>query len=240
MDPSEACNLNSRQRRNDAKRRRVETAAEGLIRRYGLPSNLAQALSEWIYRLYGILAVLKSFDDQDRYYREWRHPGRDLAEKTANAPDTELSAYVADMREFAAHMIRLETLEGRNIGRGKAIERAGKTTWDALSPKERRKARLYLARNVPPRDNTRQPAREVEFLRSVAELIEQLTGRPVSFSSAAPGSRVPSSGRHHSVEFDVMVAAAEMADYRVTNEAMARRIQRIRGQKSAKSSLSDL
>jgi hypothetical protein len=239
MDPSEARNFNSRRRRNDAKRRRVETAAERLVRRHGLPSNLAQTLSEGIYRFYGILKVLKSFDDQDRYYRQWKHLVRDLAKKTANAPDTELSAYVADMREFAAHMTRLETLERRNISRDEAVEQAGKTTWDALSPKERRKAREYLA-HVPPRDNTRQPAREVEFLRSVAELIEQSTGRPVSFSSAAPGSRVPSSGRHHSVEFDVMVAAAEMADYRITNEAMARRIQRIRGQKSAKSLLSDL
>jgi hypothetical protein len=115
MDPSEARNFNSRRRRNDAKRRRVETAAERLVRRHGLPSNLAQTLSEGIYRFYGILKVLKSFDDQDRYYRQWKHLVRDLAKKTANAPDTELSAYVADMREFAAHMTRLETLERRNI-----------------------------------------------------------------------------------------------------------------------------
>jgi len=41
---------------------------------------------------------------------------------------------------------------------------------------------------------------------------------------------VPGSPRHHGAEFDVMMAAAEMADYRLSNEAMARRIQRIRRQ----------
>jgi hypothetical protein len=160
-------------------------------------------------------------------------PARDLAERTANAPDTELSAQVANMREFAAHMVRLETLEGRNLGRGKAIEQASNASWNELSPKERRRARQYLENNVLPGDKTRRPAREAEFLRSVAHLIEQATGHPISFSSAAPGLR--SGGRHHGVEFDVMMAAAEMVDGdALTNEAMARRIQRIRRQESAK------
>ena len=39
---------------------------------------------------------------------------------------------------------------------------------------------------------------------------------------------MPGTGRHRGAEFDVMMAAAEMADYRLSNEAMARRIQRIR------------
>jgi hypothetical protein len=43
-------------------------------------------------------------------------------------------------------------------------------------------------------------------------------------------SMLPGSARHHGAEFDVMMAAAEMADYRLSNEAMARRIQRIRRQ----------
>jgi hypothetical protein len=124
-------------------------------------------------------------------------------------------------------MIRLEALERRNLGRGTAIARASKATWDDLSPQDRRKARLYLAHDVLPGDNTRQPAREAEFLRSVAGLIEQATGRRISFSSAAPDSRPRNNGRHHGMEFDVMMAAAEMADYKLSNEAMARRIQRI-------------
>ena len=103
-------------------------------------------------------------------------------------------------------MIRLEILERRNLGRGKAIEQASKTAWDELSPKERRKARLYLTRDVPPGGRTRRPAREAEFMTTVANLIEGITGHPVSFSSAAPGSRVGGSGRHHGVEFDVMMA----------------------------------
>src|SRR5262249_6483366 len=120
VDQTDAGDLNSRRRRDDAKWRRVEAAVEGLVRPYELPSRTAPALNEWIYRLSRILARLKSRDDQDRYYREWRGPIRNLAERTANAPDTEPSAYVADMREFAAHMIRLEALERRSIGRGKA------------------------------------------------------------------------------------------------------------------------
>jgi hypothetical protein len=106
-------------------------------------------------------------------------------------------------------MIRLETLEGRNLGRGKAIEQ-------------------YLKNNVLPGDRTRRPAREVVFLRSVARLIEQTTGHPISFSSAALEPKVGSSGRHHGAEFDVMMVAAEMADYRLSNEAMARRMPRPR------------
>jgi hypothetical protein len=236
MDHSEESDSNSRFRRNDAKRRRVEAAVAGLVRRYGLPSNTARALNDWIYRLYRILLVLRSLDNQDRDYREWKRHARGLAERTANARDTEISEYVANMREFAAHMIRLETLEERNLGRGKAIEQASKTTWDELSPKERRKARLFLAKQVLPGDRTRRPAHEVAFLRSVARLIEQTTGHPISFSSAALEPKVGSSGRHHGAEFDVMMVAAEMADYRLSNEAMARRIQRIRRQLSAQSS----
>ena len=228
MDHSEACDFSSRRRRDDAKRRRVEAAVDGLVRRYGLPLDAALILSEGICGLYRKLITQKSLDDQDRQYREWKHHARDFAERTANASDTEVSVYVADMREFAAHMIRLDTHERRNLGRGKAIEQASKATWDQLSPKEKRKAREYLTRVVIPGDKTRRPAREVEFLKSVADLIEQATGSRISFSSAASDPRLPGSARHHGAEFDVMMAAAGMADYRLSNEAMARRIQRIR------------
>jgi hypothetical protein len=74
MDPSEGYYFNSRPRRYEEKRRRVEAAVEGLVRRYGLARDTAQALSQWIYRLYRILVVLKSLDDQDRCYREWKRP----------------------------------------------------------------------------------------------------------------------------------------------------------------------
>jgi len=52
MDPSEGYYFNSRPRRYEEKRRRVEAAVEGLVRRYGLARDTAQALSQWIYRLY--------------------------------------------------------------------------------------------------------------------------------------------------------------------------------------------
>ena len=231
MDRSGVYDFNSRRRRDDEKRRRVEAAVERLMRRYRLPPRTAQALSEWIYKLYRILVALKSLDNQNRCYRKWQHRAeRGLAVRTADASgaDTDVSAYVADAREFAAHMTRLESLERRNLGRGRAIEQASKITWADLSPQEKRKARRYLVGNVLHGDKTRQPAREVEFLSSVAALIEQTTGNPIRFNSSAPGSTVPSTGRHYGVEFDVMVAASEMADYPRSNEAMARRIRRIR------------
>jgi hypothetical protein len=130
MDHSEACDFSSRRRRDDAKRRRVEAAVDGLVRRYGLPLDAALTLSEGIYGLYRKLITQKSLDDQDRQHREWKHHAHDFAERTANASDTEVSVYVADMREFAAHMIRLDTHERRNLDRGKAIEQASKATWD--------------------------------------------------------------------------------------------------------------
>jgi len=233
MDRSGAYDFNSRRRRDDEKRRRVETAVEGLVRSNGLAPVIAQALSEGIYRLYKDLVVQKSFDKQDREYRKSQHRAEQkLAVRTANASGTNISvsAYVADAREFAAHMIRLESLDRRNLGRGRAIERACKVTWDDLSPREKRKARHYLAANVLPGDKTRRPAREVEFLRSVAGLIRQATGHRIRFNSSAPGSTPPSTGRHYGVEFDVMTAAAEIAKYPLSNEAMARLIQRIRQQ----------
>ena len=100
MDHSEACDFNSRRRRDDAKRRRVETAVEGLVRRYRLPPDRAQPLSEEIYGLYRNLVTQKSLDDQDRYYHEWKRHARDFAERTANASNTEVSVYVADARKF--------------------------------------------------------------------------------------------------------------------------------------------
>jgi hypothetical protein len=237
MDPSEASDFNAR-RRDEHKRRRVETAVERLIRHRGLALDRMQELSEGIYRLYGDLVAQKTFDDQDRHYRKWIHRAeRTRALRTADGSVTEVSAHVAYAREFAARMIRLEIFERRNLGRGTAIAQASKATWDDLSPQEKRKARLYLARDVNPGDNTRQPAREAEFLRSIAGLIEQATGRRISFSSGALGSSPRSSGRHHGVEFDVMMAAAEMADYELSNEAMARRIQRIRCQLPARFSV---
>jgi len=235
MDRSGAYDFNSRRRRRDhEKRRRVDAAVERLMRRYRLPPRTAQALSEWIYKLYRILVALKSLDDQNRYYRKWKHRAEhQLAVRTADASgaDTDVSAYVADTREFAAQMIRLESLERRNLGRGRAIEQASKVTWADLSSQERRKARQYLAANVLPGDRIRQPAREVEFLRSVAGLIRAAIGHHrIRFNSSAPGSTPRSTGRHYGVEFDVMTAAAEMADYPVSNEAMAQRIRRIRQQ----------
>jgi hypothetical protein len=218
-------------RRDEAKRRRVEAAVERLIRLRELSPETGQALSEGIYGLYRDLVAQNSFDDQDREYRKSHHRAEQkLAVRTANASgaDTGVSAYVADAKELAAHMTRLEGLERRNLGRGKAIEQASKVTWDDLSPQERREARRYISRNVLPGDKTRQPAQESKFLRSVADLIEQATGHPIRFSSNAPGPQPANQSRHHGVEFEVMMAAAEMADYRLSNEAMARRIQRIR------------
>jgi hypothetical protein len=240
MDSFEAYNSNRWSRRRDEeKRRRVETAVERLIRLYGLAPETGNALSEGIYGLYRNLVAQKSLDDQDRHYRQRQSRAEhELAVRTATASGTESSTYLTDAREFAAHMIRLETLERRNLGRNASIEQASTATWDDLSPQERRKARLYLAGNVLPGDKTRQPAREVTFLTEVAGLIEQATGTPISFSSA-PDTRQSSSGRHHGVEFDVMMAAAAMADYRLSNEAMARRIQRIRKQRSASFLLRD-
>jgi hypothetical protein len=229
MVPGEAYDFSNWPRRDNDKLRLVEAAVEALLTSYGLPADAAQALSDTIYRLYRNLVAQKFLDDQERQYRKWAHPKVcALAVRTAHASGTEVSAFVADAREFAAHMIRLETLERRNLGRWKAIEQASKATWDALSPQERHRGRLYLEGNALPGDNTRRPAREAEFLSSVAGLIEQETGRRISFSSAAPGARLPSGGRHHGVEFDVMMAAANMANYPQTNEAMARRIQHIR------------
>ena len=228
MDPSEAYDFNSRRRRDEHKRRRVEAAVERLIRAFGLPPETGEALSEGVYALYRNLVAQKNLDDQDRQYRKMkRRAERELAVRTATASGPESSAYFALAREFAAHMIRLETLERRNLGRNASIKQASTATWNDLSPQERRKARLYLAGNVLPGDKTRQQAREVKFLTAVAALVEQATGRRISFSSA-PDTSQPSSGRHHGVEFDVMMAAAEMADYKLSNEAMAQRIRRIR------------
>ena len=71
MDPSEAYDFfNSRRRRDDKKRQHVEAAVEVLIRRYGLPPETAQVLSEGIYGLYRNLVAQKSLDDQDRQYRK--------------------------------------------------------------------------------------------------------------------------------------------------------------------------
>jgi hypothetical protein len=195
----------------------------------GLTPQMAQELSDGISRLYRNLVAKKSFDDQDREYRRSQHRAeQELAVRTANASGTDVTAYVADERELAARMIRLDNLERRNLGRGKSIEQASKIAWADLSPRERRKARRYLAGNVLSGDKTRQPAREVEFLRSVAALIGQATGHRIRFSSSAPGSTPRSTGRHYGAEFDVMKAAAEIADYRLSNEAMARLIQRVR------------
>jgi hypothetical protein len=237
MDTSSGtCDLKTRRRRDGQKRRRVEAAVARLIHQYELLPDTALILSEGIYDCYRKLVAQKSLDAQDRHYREQRYRAeRELAMRTATASGTESSAYLADVRELAAHMIRLETLEQRNFGRNASIAQANIATWEGLSPRERRKAKLYLAGNVLSGDKTRQPAREVEFLTAVADLIEQTTGAPISFSSSALGSKP----RHHGVEFDVMMFAAQMADLQLTNEAMARRIQRIRRQKSASFSLRD-
>jgi hypothetical protein len=48
MDPSEADDSRSLPRRDEEKRRHVEAAVEGLIRRYGLLSEKARALNEGI------------------------------------------------------------------------------------------------------------------------------------------------------------------------------------------------
>jgi hypothetical protein len=176
---SEACDLKTRRRRDGQKRRRVEAVVARLIHQYELLPDTALTLSEGIYECYRKLVAQKSLDAQDRHYRGQRYLAeRELAVRTATASGTESSAYLADVRELAAHMIRLETLEQRNFGHNASIAQANIDTWEGLSPQERRKAKLYLAGNVLPGDKTRQPAREVEFLTAVAGLIEQATELP--------------------------------------------------------------
>jgi hypothetical protein len=228
MDHAGTRDFNHRRRRDEKKRCRVEAAVNELTIRYGLSADAGEALSEGIYGLYRKHVAQKVIDDQDRQYRKWAQSEMcELALRTANASDaaTQVSAYVVDTRDLAARMIRLETLERRKLGRGKTIEQASNVTWADLSPQEKRKARHYLADNVLSGDKTRKPAQEVMFLRSVADLIQHATGRRIRFSSNALGS---SRARHHGVEFNVMMAAAGMADYQLTNEAMARLIQRMR------------
>jgi hypothetical protein len=127
MDSFESYNANREARRDDDVRRRgVEASVERLIRRYGLSPDGAQSLSDGIYDLYRDLVAQKSLDEQFRKYSKARHRAEQaLAVRTANASDCE-SEYVADAREFAAHMIHLETLEKRKLGRGRAIEQASK------------------------------------------------------------------------------------------------------------------
>jgi hypothetical protein len=110
MDSSESYDSDRSSRRRDQdKRRRVEAAVEGPIRRYGLSPKTGQVLSEGIYGLYRDLVAQKSIDNQEREFRKSRHPAeRELAVRTAiqSGADTDVSPYVANAREFAAHMIR--------------------------------------------------------------------------------------------------------------------------------------
>src|SRR3974390_3317950 len=57
-------------RRHDAKRRRVETAVDRLIRRLRLLPEKGRKLSEGIYGFYRSLVGQKSFDDQPRQHRK--------------------------------------------------------------------------------------------------------------------------------------------------------------------------
>ena len=83
---------------------------------------MARALSDGFYRCYRDLVALKLFDDQDRQYRRWVGPQvRALAVRTAGASGAQVSGYIADAREHATRMIRLEVLERRNLGKGKTI-----------------------------------------------------------------------------------------------------------------------
>jgi PHD/YefM family antitoxin component YafN of YafNO toxin-antitoxin module len=141
----------------------------------------------------------------------------------------EVSVYVANAREFAAHMIRLDALEltqsrPRQGNRASEQSHLGRTFTEGKA----QGAAISHTRFPPRRQNSTAGARgRVSEVR--CGLIGQATGSRISFSSAASDPmRLPGSARHHGVDFDVMMAAAEMADYRLSNEAMARRIQRIR------------
>jgi hypothetical protein len=211
-------------RRDEEKRQRLEAALQLFVARYGLPLEAVRRLSDAIYRLYRQHDMHKSLAERDRLFdSRFRSEVRALAERTEKSPD-------ADAREYAAHMTRLDTLERRNIGRGKAIDGASVTSWEDLSPPEKQRARELLRGNVLPRNNIRKPAPEVGYLREVATILEREIGRPISFSSAPPAIRRPNDreGRHHGPAFDVMMAAAEMADHGLTNEAMAMLIRRLR------------
>lgn len=200
MDYPKTRNSSKRlRRRDDAKRRGVEAAVERLICHYGLPPDRAQRLSEGIHDLYRDLVAQKSLDLQIRNYgKAQRRAERALAARTANASDCE-SEYVADAREFAARMIRLDNLEKRNLGRGRAIELAGNATWDELRPQERRKARQYLAGNIHPGDKVRQPRREVQVFEISCEPHRESDRASNPFqqhgASLAPGETTAASRR---------------------------------------------
>jgi class 3 adenylate cyclase len=201
-------------RRHEKKRQRVEAALRGFVARYKLPPDAVQRLSDAIYKLYRQHAIHKSLDEHERRFDAgFRRNVRALARRRANSPGP-------DAREYGAHMARLDTLDRRKVGRQKAVEGASAASWDDLSATEKRRARERLCKNVLPGSKVRQSAPEVEYLREVAALLEREIGRKIPFSSSPPAIKRPNNrgGRHYGPAFDVMMAAAEMADCRLTNE----------------------
>jgi hypothetical protein len=223
-------------RRHEEKRQRVEAALRVFVDRFKLAPEALGRLSYAIYWLYRDHARRKLLDDRERRFSSrFGESVRKLAERTAISPEP-------DALEHAAHMTRLDTLERRKLGRRKAIEGASTAGWDDLSAGERRRATRRLRERAQYGTKLRQPAPEVGYLRQVVGLLERELGRRLPFSSSPPGMGRPDdyAGRHHGSAFDVIMAAAEMADYRLTNEAMATLIRRLRRsiQKSAETDVS--
>jgi hypothetical protein len=216
----------NRPRRDGEKRRRVEAAVALLAAAHDLSSKTAARLSRQIYKLYREHEIQKSLDGHERIFEEgFRRDTRRLAARAAKSPSL-------DDREYAAHIVRHDTLVRRKVGKAEAIERGSRAEWEGLTPREKRRARQFLGENVLSGRSTRKPAPEFMFMGRVLAAVESAIGRKLTFSSHPFGvPRAKTAGdRHYGPGFDVMQAVAEMSDYTLTNEALANLIRRIRRQ----------
>jgi len=80
----------------------------------------------------------------------------------------------------------------------------------------------HQVRLMPAKDVQAYVKRNKNDAAAICEAVRRPTMR---FASNARSSE-----RHHGAEFHLTMAAAEITDYRLSNEAMARRIQRVRRQ----------
>ncbi len=237
-DPVDEDEIAGWPRRHETRRQVVEEALRPFVARYGLLPEAITRLSDEIYQLWRHHERDKSLQARGRRFEvQFRRDARALAQRAARLPDR-------DEREHATRMVRLATLERRKVGSSKAIEGAIDTTFADLSTREKREVRWFLGRNWLPGSKVRIAALEVSYLKKVVAVLERETGERLKFSSRPPGARLPKhgddvgpdtaeelAGRHYGPAFAVVRAAAQMANYKLTNEALATLIRRIRGSK---------
>lgn len=176
----------------EARQRAVVEALRDLLMHAGGQPDDAPAILEDLRRLRKKHARLWAQAQREHHYRAFRRRGEERLRRAARGREPNADALLLE-----AHMVRLETLERRKHGQGRAVEEASKITFDELTKREQQaaRARVFAAPTTPEQRKQqlvrgRPPSRDAALIVDILVLLQARVREPLGYSTVAIGKEI--------------------------------------------------